>query len=206
METVDYLRYIVEQMHSVVMATVDKDGHPVTCAIDIMDYDEKGLYFLTAKGKKFYERLVNDGHIAFTALQGKDTLSMVALSLEGKAKEIGSERLDALFQKNPYMKSIYPTTASRKALTVFRIYEGGGEYFDLSKQPIERASFAFGNKKAVMCGYFINERCTGCGSCFSLCPQNCIDLKDGKAVIQQAHCLHCGNCYDSCPVKAIERR
>ena len=120
----DYLRYIVEQMHSVVMATVDKDGHPVTCAIDIMDYDEEGLYFLTATGKKFYERLKNDEHISFTALRGKDTLSSVAVSLQGKAMEIGSERLDDLFQKNPYMHSIYPTTDSRKALTVFRIYEG----------------------------------------------------------------------------------
>ena len=79
----DYLRYIVEQMHSVVMATVDKDGHPVTCAIDIMDYDEEGLYFLTATGKKFYERLKNDEHISFTALRGKDTLSSVAVSLQG---------------------------------------------------------------------------------------------------------------------------
>ena len=202
----DYLRYIVEQMHSVVMASVDKDDHPVTCAIDIMDYDEEGLYFLTARGKKFYERLKNDEHIAFTALRGKDTLSSVAVSLEGKTKEIGSERLDDLFQKNPYMHTIYPTPASRKALTVFRIYEGSGEYFDLSKQPIERASFAFGNKKAVMGGYFINERCIGCDECISLCPQNCIAMKDGQAVIQQTHCLHCGNCYVVCPVKAIERR
>lgn len=202
----DYLRYIVEQMHSVIMATVDKDGHPVTCAIDIMDYDEEGLYFLTAKGKKFYERLKNDVHIAFTALRGKDTLSSVAVSLQGKAMEIGSERLDALFQKNPYMHSIYPTTDSRKALTVFRIYEGSGEYFDLSKQPIERASFAFGNKKAFAGGYFISERCNGCGECISLCPQNCIAMKDGQAFIQQTHCLHCGNCYAVCPVKAIERR
>lgn len=30
-----------------------------------------------------------------------------------------------------------------KALTVFQIYEGSGEWFDLSKKPIERASFTF---------------------------------------------------------------
>ena len=61
-------------------------------------------------------------------------------------------------------------------------------------------------KKAVMGGYFINERCIGCDECISLCPQNCIAMKDGQAVIQQTPCLHCGNCYVVCPVKAIERR
>ena len=42
------------------MATVDENGLPVTCAIDMMDSDENGLYFLTAKGKGFYDRLLAD--------------------------------------------------------------------------------------------------------------------------------------------------
>ena len=37
MQTRDYLRYIVEGIHSVVFATVDSMGRPVTCAIDIID-------------------------------------------------------------------------------------------------------------------------------------------------------------------------
>ena len=51
------LYFLEQQIHSVIMATVDDSGLPVTCAIDIMDSDEKGLYFLTAKGKRFYNRL-----------------------------------------------------------------------------------------------------------------------------------------------------
>lgn len=74
----DYLKYIVDELHSVVFATVDGDGRPVTCAIDIMDSDETGLYFLTARGKTFYERLKADGSIAFTAVKGRDTLSNAA--------------------------------------------------------------------------------------------------------------------------------
>lgn len=53
----NYLKYLVEEIHTTVMATVDNNGLPVTCAIDIMDYDDTGLYFLTAKGKNLYERL-----------------------------------------------------------------------------------------------------------------------------------------------------
>lgn len=35
-----------------VAVTVNHDGLSGTCAIDIMDCEENGLYFLTAKGKK----------------------------------------------------------------------------------------------------------------------------------------------------------
>ena len=64
----DYLKYIVEEIHSTVFATIDSIGRPVTCAIDIMDYDESGLYFLTATGKSFYSRLKANENIAFTAI------------------------------------------------------------------------------------------------------------------------------------------
>ena len=33
----NYLKYLVEEIHTTVMATVDHNGLPVTCAIDIMD-------------------------------------------------------------------------------------------------------------------------------------------------------------------------
>lgn len=55
----EYFSFIVNEIHSTVVATVDDNGLPVTCAIDIMDFDENGLYFLTAKGKRFYDRLKN---------------------------------------------------------------------------------------------------------------------------------------------------
>ena len=86
MQTRNYLQYIVEAIHSAVFATVDSKGRPITCAIDIMDYDENGLYFLTAKGRNFYDRLENNENLAFTAMKGEDTLSCVAVSVQGKAK------------------------------------------------------------------------------------------------------------------------
>lgn len=39
-----YLRYIADEIHSTVVATVDEKGLPVTCAIDIMDSDDKGFF------------------------------------------------------------------------------------------------------------------------------------------------------------------
>lgn len=198
--------FIVNQIHTAVFATVDREGRPVTCAIDIMDYDESGLYFLTAKGKSFYERLKANEHIAFTAVRGEDTLSCAAVSVQGNAKEIGPDKLPELFRKNPYMEKIYPDVRSRSALTVFQIYAGTGEWFDLSKRPIKRAGFSFGGAQAKKKGYFVTDKCIGCKLCYSKCPQKCIDLTQKPVVIQQEHCLRCGNCFEICPTRAIERR
>lgn len=202
----NYLKYLVEEIHYTVMATVDNNGLPVTCAIDMMDYDESGLYFLTAKGKNLYERLTQKGCVALTGMKGSDTLSCVAISVSGKAQEIGSEPLDRLFEKNSYMKEIYPTKESRKALTVFRIYEGNGEWFDLSKKPIERASFTFGNGQKPNQGYEIGDNCVGCKACETVCPQGCIDFGAVPAKIIQNNCLHCGNCMTVCPNNAVIKR
>ena len=205
MTTKEYFDYIVEQIHSTVVATVDEDGLPVTCVIDMMYADDNGLYFLTAKGKNFYQRLKDKGYLALSGKKGEDTMSCTAVSVRGKVKEIGADMLPLLFEKNPYMLEIYPTEESRKALTVFQIYEGSGECFDLSKKPIERDSFTFGGAEIRASGYFVTDDCIRCGSCLTDCPQSCIDLTD-KAVIRQENCLHCGNCAEVCPVGAVIRR
>ena len=98
----NYLKKLVEEFHSAVVATIDHKGLPQTRAIDMMLYNEKGIYFLTAKGKDFYQQLINQNYISLTALKDKK-----AISLRGKVKNIDSEKLDILFEKNPYMKQIY---------------------------------------------------------------------------------------------------
>ena len=205
MKTKDFLAYVVDEIHTCVVATVDDDGLPVTAAIDMMDYDENSLYFLTAKGKGFYDRLIKRGYLALTGIKGEDTMTSAAVSVRGRVKELGYERIPALFEKNPYMREIYPTEESMRALTVFQIYEGVGEWFDLSKKPIERASFSFGGAERKEAGYFITDACIGCETCGSVCPQDCIDFSDTPAVIAEEHCLRCGNCAGVCPVGAVER-
>ena len=89
MQTKEYLEYIVDHIHSAVFATVDSQGRPVTCAIDLMDYDENSLYFLTAKGKNFYDRLKANENIAFTAMKGEDTLSCVRCPYRARQRRSG---------------------------------------------------------------------------------------------------------------------
>lgn len=200
-----YLKYIVDEIHTTVVATVDDNGLPVTSAIDMMDCDESGLYFLTAKGKDFYDRLKKRKYMALTGVKGDYTMSCVAVSVRGQVKELGCDLLPRLFEKNPYMNEIYPTAESQKALTAFQLYEGSGEWFDLSKKPIERTSFTFGGTKIKEDGYFITNACIGCRACEAVCPQSCIDFIGTAAVIRQENCLRCGNCMNVCPQKAVVR-
>lgn len=206
MNTTEILKFLKKETNSVIMTTVDDSGLPVTCAIDIMDSNENGLYFLTAKGKSSYDRLRKSGYTALTGMKGSDTLSCIAVSVRGRVQEIGNAPLQKLFEKNPYMNEIYPTEQSRQALTVFQLYEGMGEWFDLSQKPIERVSFTIGNSHEKVQGYQIISKCIGCKSCEKVCPQKCIDFDRIPAVIRQENCLHCGNCFAVCLQKAAARR
>lgn len=206
MTTADILNILQKEIHSTVFATVDKEGLPQTCVIDLMLLDENGLYFLTARGKRFYERLMERGYVAVSGMKGRDTRSTVAVSLRGKVKSIGQERLNEIFEKNPYMASIYPTPKSRSALEVFCICEAEGEYFDLGQDPVFRQSFAYGGAAIHETGYRIDKnKCIGCQGCLSVCPAQCIS-KEVPREIDRSRCLHCGNCLRICPVKAVRKR
>jgi NAD-dependent dihydropyrimidine dehydrogenase PreA subunit len=47
-------------------------------------------------------------------------------------------------------------------------------------------------------------RCTGCGVCLSLCPQEAIVLEAAKAEIRPELCIGCGVCMSACPERAIQ--
>lgn len=206
MDAQSYLRYLQNEIHSVVFGTVDENGEPFTCVIDMMLADGNGLYFLTAKGKAFYARLKAHDRVSLTGFTGGDTISSKSVTVRGRVRELGPALLPKIFETNPYMAEIYPDEKSRAALTVFQICEGSGEFFDLSQKPIFRERFSFGGAQETPGGYFVGNGCIGCKLCRSVCPQKCIDVSQKPAVIAQEHCLHCGRCFEICPAKAIEKR
>ncbi len=210
METKDYLEILKEEIHSTVFATVDKEGYPVTRVIDIMLVDEESLYFITAKGKEFYRQLRDTEYVAISGMTGgENSMEKKAISVRGKVRNLGNRLLDKVFQNNPYMAEIYPEEESRQALEVFQLYEGQGEFFDLSTKPITREAFYLGNdnsRKEETKGYYITNMCQRCGKCYSKCPQKCIELSEEAAYIRQENCLHCGNCLEACSFGAVEIR
>lgn len=49
------------------------------------------------------------------------------------------------------------------------------------------------------------EKCTGCGSCVSVCPADSLEVKEKKAKMTEVFpmCFSCGNCTAICPEGAI---
>ena len=201
MATDEYLKILVDDIHSVTVATLGADGRPQTRAIDMMLFDDNGIYFLTAKGKSFREQLKSQGFAAVSAVKGK-----VSLSLRGSVRSIGQEKLDLILEKNKYMQRIYPHR-TRGALEVFCLFDAQGEYFDISDPAhIRRDSFTIGSARVCDVGYFIGEDCFGCDKCLKVCPQGCIDVSHTPAVIDRHGCLGCGQCAEVCPAHAVNWR
>lgn len=206
MTTKEYLLFLKNEIHSTVFATVDEYGLPQTCVIDIMLCDDDSLYFLTARGKKFYDRLLAQKYVAISGMRGKDTMSTDSISLRGKVREVGRDLLPNIFAENSYMAEIYPNEESRSVLTVFQLYEGDGEFFSISKKEIFRESFSIGGRETMETGYFVGVECIGCKLCDSVCPQECISIASVPAIIDGRHCIHCGKCAEICPKQAIIRK
>lgn len=53
--------------------------------------------------------------------------------------------------------------------------------------------------------YFVLEdKCTGCGACLKLCPQQAIQGEPKNPhTIDPSTCIRCGVCRDACPYEAI---
>ena len=49
------------------------------------------------------------------------------------------------------------------------------------------------------------DKCTGCGTCASSCPQGVLEVKEGKAqVVNPDACIGCRVCESVCPAGAIK--
>ena len=134
---------IVRDIHTTVVATTDDDGLPHTSVIDMMDYDEGGLYFLTNVGKPFYERLTRHGYLSLSATDGKPTMECTAVTLAGQVREVGAGKLAELMEKNPYMYELYPTEERRATLRAFQISRGSGNLYEMAVKPPKQTFFEF---------------------------------------------------------------
>ena len=105
------------------------------------------------------------------------TKDKISISLRGKIKNIGSEKLDEIFVKAPYMQAIYPGD-TRAALEVFCLYEAEGEYFDISDPAhVTHDSIVIGHAQTLPAGYFVGNGCIGCKLCALRCPDFAIEVE-----------------------------
>lgn len=182
-------------------ATVDKDGSPQVRNISAIHYEEGAMYFLTARGKSFARQLKRDGRVQVIGY----TKYKETIRLSGRAVEVAENEQrhwrDVLYAEQPYLENVYPGE-TKNIDTMFVIKDYTVEYFCLSTRPITREYFASGAGKIAPKGYRIGGDCISCGTCVTVCPQQCI-TEGSPYVIDEAHCLQCGNCFENCPVQTI---
>ncbi len=193
---------MLRKIKDVSFATVDRQGRPQIRIIDIMLAQEENVYFLTARGKDFYQELMERPHVAICAM----TKDFEMIRLNGEATKLAEQKywIDKMFEQNPVMNDVYPGD-SRYVLEPFCICRGNVEYFNLGCSPIQRQSFSFGDAEHEEKGFAIMDACIGCGQCMEKCPQNCI-IEGSPCKIVQEHCLHCGLCREVCPVDAVKKK
>lgn len=180
-------------------ATVDAHGRPQSRIINVMLALDEGMVIVTSRGKPFWKQLTETGEAALSAM----CPDCQSLKFLGKARVVGREWVDRVFEENPGMNEVYPGE-SRYALDAFLIYAGHGEWFDLLHYPICRETFAYGGDEAEQNGFAISDRCVSCGACAAACPQKCIS-EGAPYVIAWEHCLQCGLCAEACPADALIR-
>lgn len=185
-------------------ATVDKYGKPQIRNISAIHYESDAIYFFTARGKSFCEELLSDGNVQVLGYTKYKEMIRLSAKVEKVAEEEQKKWIDTIFVEQPYLANVYPEN-TREIGIIFCIRDAEIEYFNLGVNPIFRESYSLGNRQVKEKGYFISQRCIGCGTCIRNCPQRCI-ISGQPYLIRQEHCLHCGNCYEKCPVKAIEKR
>ena len=188
----------LRDLKSVTFASADNNT-PYIRIIDVMLHENNALYFLTARGKPFYEQIQRNPKIAIIGMNNK----YKTVRISGKVEKVDRLYVDKMFTANPMMNDLYPKE-KRDILDGFCIKDGEGEMFDLGVMPINREKFTFGNIKTKHIGYHITEDCTECGICKNECIGACI-TKGSPYKIDSKTCLECGRCLTFCPVNAIKK-
>ena len=101
----------------------------------------------------FCKELLANSTVAVTGLNDKWQTVHIMGRAEWLADAEQHAMIDRIFEENPSMNEVYPGD-THYILEAFVIAEGSIEFFDLGQCPI--------------C-------CIGCGTCASLCPQQCIE-------------------------------
>ena len=64
-----------------------------------------------------------------------------------------------------------------------------------------RPLYTYGRKTKK---FHVTSKCTGCGECSNICPDDAIEIIDNKPVWMKKDCYRCLACVNRCPTEAIE--
>ena len=48
------------------------------------------------------------------------------------------------------------------------------------------------------------NKCDYCGACITICPVDCIEVRESSIQIEQSICIDCDLCVYICPIEVLE--
>lgn len=189
--------YLSAQGGRISIATM-KNGVPESRIISMQRMSDGMVYFMTSRGKPFYQQLKKYPRIAASTLLD-DTHHCIRI------KATVEECTDTFCyqeyaEKNPGTMKMYRNNT--ELIVLFRLVSGTGEIIHLYRDDmIRRLRFGFGGERPEELTYYISDKCIGCGNCYENCAEHAIYRgEDGKYHIRSMDCDDCGICYTRCPM------
>ncbi len=199
-------------------ATIN-NGYPETRMVELLTYDEDGLYFFTMKTKPFYKQLIEHKKVSMCGMSVDPRMKWLDedtpytapgyfIRATGDVREFSIEQ--ALAKKDSRFNYLISDNKRYPQITGFCLHSFYGEVYDYDFEKenrghkLERVRFSFGNMPYIPAGLSIDEaKCISCGKCEKNCSFDAIYKEKNFYKINGNRCDECGNCYTICPSKAI---
>ena len=75
---------------------------------------------------------------------------------------------------------------------------------DTVRGHFEKVKLGVYHKMTKTKSFYVTDKCISCGLCAERCPDQAIEMQNGKPVWVKENCIHCAACICRCPVQAIE--
>ena len=127
---------ILNEHRDVAFATVNEQGSPKVRIFQIMELNEKELYFSTAINKEVYVQLKENPKVELVSWHEN-----ISIRVAGTAKfDVSEDMQKHIFETSKILQDIYHT-ANNPNLTYFRLIIEWAELFDLNHIPPKREFF-----------------------------------------------------------------
>ena len=141
----DFLEFVTDFIHNVVVSSVDEDGHPYAQVCDALYHDDDKLYIMTKKDNDLYNCIKRAPELVITASKGNGTMDSVGIAIKGEAHDVDHKFQDEIFTKNPYLNQIYAghLEEAKEYMHTIEITPEVGSVYDIRIKPIYQRKFTF---------------------------------------------------------------
>lgn len=132
----DFLEFVTDFIHNVVVSTVNEDGHPFAQVCDALYHDNNKLYIMTKKGNDLYNCIEHAPELVITASKGDS----MGIAINGKAYDA-----DHKYQEKILAKKIYAghLEEAKEYMHTIEIMPEVGSIYDIRIKPIYQRKFEF---------------------------------------------------------------